>query len=84
MSHRFKYRLTILGAMGYVAVVGCILALFAANRHQLEELITIILLPSLVILVPVHFAIEANRRDAIKADLDESSRDERGRSPGPT
>jgi hypothetical protein len=48
--------------MGLVAIAGVVLGLFAAHRQD-PDVVAAFLLAALTIVVPVHFAIEANRRD---------------------
>lgn len=67
-----------------IAVVGCILGWIAAADPQLlAELLPIIMIPAVVIIIPAHYAIEANRHDSIRAELREASRHRQGRPPGP-
>lgn len=62
MLHPQRNRPTILRAMALTAVVGVILGVFAANRHD-QDIVACLLIASLVIVVPLHLAIEGNRRD---------------------
>ena len=66
MPRRRGYQLTIRHAMGLVAIAGVVLGLFAAHRQD-QDVVAAFLLAALTIVVPVHFAIEANRRDAIES-----------------
>jgi hypothetical protein len=66
MPRRRKKQLTILRAMVLVAIACIILGLFGVHRHD-TDVVGSLLLASLVIVVPVHFAIEGNRRDALEA-----------------
>ena len=59
-------------AIVLIAIVGVILGLFAANPLD-QETVAGLLLGSLVIIVPLHFAIEGNRRDAISINTDWTS-----------
>jgi hypothetical protein len=54
--------------MSLIAIIGIVLGLFAANREDWDS-VAVFLLASLVIVVPVHFAIEGNRRDAVNAEV---------------
>ena len=69
MSHRHRNRLTIGRAMVLIAIVGIILGLFAAAGEH-TGFVAELLLAALVIIVPVHFGIEGNRRDALNIDAD--------------
>lgn len=55
--------------MVLIAIVGIIPGLFAADRKD-PGMVAELLLASLVIIVPVHFGIEGNRRDALNIDAD--------------
>jgi hypothetical protein len=72
MAPRNGNRLTILRAIVLIAIVGVILGLFAASRND-PGMVAVLLLASLVVVVPVHFAIEGNRRDAINIKADRAS-----------
>ena len=65
-------RLTIGQVMTLVAIVAVILGLFAANRDD-PGLVAFPLLLCLVVVVPVHFAIEGNRRDSLGIDTERAS-----------
>jgi hypothetical protein len=58
--------LTIAKLMVVVCASGIVLSLFAANPNDAGMIIGLIM-ASLVVVIPVHFAIEGNRRDAIGA-----------------
>jgi hypothetical protein len=72
--------LTILRAMALVAIVGVILGLFAAYPQD-QDSVAFFLISSLLILVPVHLAIEGNRRDRIEASLQQSECPDQDGSP---
>jgi len=51
--------------MGITAVAGGILGLLVSvNRDDDQGFVALFVIASLVVVVPAHFAIEANRRDA--------------------
>jgi hypothetical protein len=78
MAQRRGNRLTILRAMVLIAIVGIILGLFAADRDD-PGMVTVLLLASLVVVVPVHFGIEGNRRDVLNIEAGRASHpDSRG------
>jgi hypothetical protein len=52
--------------MGLVAIAGVVLGLFAAHRQD-QDAVAAFLFAALTIVVPIHFAIEANRRDGIES-----------------
>lgn len=87
MPRRHRNRLTIRRAMGLIAVTGVILGLLvAANRGDDEGFVAACLIASLVVVVPVHFAIEANRRDArdaLNAGQHRAGDPDQEGSPGP-
>jgi hypothetical protein len=66
MPSTYGYRLTISKLMALVCAVGIVLALFAIFPDDSDAVIGLIFV-SLVFVVPIHFAIEGNRRDAIAA-----------------
>ena len=54
--------------MGLIAVTSVILVLLvSANRDDDQGFVAVFIITSLVVVVPVHLAIEANRRDACDA-----------------
>jgi hypothetical protein len=72
-----RNRLTIFRAMGLIAVTGGVLSLFADPDDR--SFVALSLIASLVLVLPVHFAIEGNRRDAFQAGhCREHARDEKG------
>ena len=64
MARRCKYRLTIRQWMALIAMAGIILGLFAANTND-QGAVVDFLITFLVVVIPVHFAIEGNRRDPV-------------------
>ncbi len=81
MPHQQRNRLTILRAMALIAIVGIILGLFAANPDD-QGAVAGFLIASLVIVVPLHLAIEGNRRDGIDAGLHRVAHSDQDGSPG--
>ena len=73
-------RLTIGQVMTLVAIVAVILGLFAASRDD-PGLVAFPLLLCLVVVVPVHFAIEGNRRDSLGIDTERASHSDSQGSP---
>ncbi len=73
MSHRQRNQLTILRAMSGIAILGVVLGVFAANRHD-QDVVAAVLWASLVIIIPVHLAIEGNRRDVMNAGGERTGR----------
>ena len=51
--------------MGIIMLVGVSLGFLAANWDD-RDAVLVILLPMIAIVVPLHFAIEGNRRDALR------------------
>jgi hypothetical protein len=74
MTQRSKNRLTIRRAMGLIGALAVILALVATNRDDADA-VAFLLLASLVIVVPLHLAIEGNRRDAMIVGSRSAGRD---------
>jgi hypothetical protein len=84
MPRRHRNRLTIRRAMGLIAATGVVLGLLvAANRDDDQGIVAVLLIASLVVVVPVHFAIEANRRDALNAGQHRPGDPDQKVSPGP-
>jgi hypothetical protein len=77
MPLRHGYELTIRHGMGLVAIAGVVLGLFAAHGQD-QDVVAAFLLAALTIVVPIHFAIEGNRRDGIALS------DHRESEPDPT
>jgi hypothetical protein len=68
--------------MSLIAIIGVILGLFAANPND-QDFVAVFLIMSLVFVVPVHLAIEGNRRDILNARLHQSGDSDQERFPGP-
>jgi hypothetical protein len=69
--------------MGLIAVTGGILGLLAANPKD-QDFIAVFLIASLVVVVlPEHWAIEGNRRDARNAGFPREGDSDQEASPGP-
>ena len=82
MPHRRRNRPTILRGMVLIAVAGGILGGLAANRADLD-VVGFFVIASLMVAVPAHLAIEANRRDAIEAGRRRAGHPDRDAPPGP-
>ena len=67
-----------------IVVTSVILGLLLAGNHDDDQgFVTVFLIGSLVVVVPVHFAIEANRRDALNAGHHQAGDPDQEGSPGP-
>jgi hypothetical protein len=66
MPQRHRNLLTILGAMGLIAVTGGILGLLAANPDDQDFTAFFLIASPLGIVLPVHLTTEGNRRDPRK------------------
>jgi hypothetical protein len=73
-------RLTIGQVMTLVAIVAVILGLFAVSLDD-PGLVAFPLLLCLVVVIPVHFAIEGNRRDSLGIDTERASHSDSQGSP---
>ena len=84
MPRRHGNRLTIRRAMGLIAATDVVLGLLiAANLDDDQGVFAVLLIASLVVVVPVHSAIEANRRDALNAGQYRPGDPDQEGSPGP-
>ena len=84
MPRRHRNRLTIHHAMVLIVVTSVILGLLvSANRDDDQGFVAVFIITSLVVVVPVHFAIEANRRDALNAGHHQAGDPDQEGSPGP-
>jgi hypothetical protein len=69
--------------MGLIAVTGSILGLLAATSDD-QDFIAVFLIASLVVAVlPLHLAIEGNRRDVRNAGFHREGDSDQEGSPGP-
>jgi len=79
MKHLCRYRLTISSLMILVCVAGIVLAPFAAKPED-RGFVIFLFVASLVVVIPLHLAVEGNRRDAIAAR--HAREDNTGQKPG--
>ena len=82
MRRRCKHRLTIRQSMALIAIAGIFLGLFAAYPND-QVAVGCFLVAFLVVVIPVHFAIEGNRRDPIVTGFNRGGHPDQEDSPGP-